>query len=231
MTKKKNSSVLACIVALVFCLSTSQLTQAADWGRFRGPNGNGYSAGDKFPATFKVNEALWKCPLPGKGNSSPVVGGGNVYVTSADPATSVRTLTAIDIESGKSVWSAEFPLQAFKAHKRNGFASSTPCADEKHVYVLWQSTTDSAIHALNHQGKEVWKYGWVCSRSRMCDIPDFTWWSTVVNARQRKAREFLVSARCRHGYGVLENTEENSTHGIFDARYLSRKIGTSTGDL
>ena len=159
MTKKKNSSVLACIVALVFCLSTSQLTQAADWGRFRGPNGNGYSAGDKFPATFKVNEALWKCPLPGKGNSSPVVGGGNVYVTSADPATSVRTLTAIDIESGKSVWSAEFPLQAFKAHKRNGFASSTPCADEKHVYVLWQSTTDSAIHALNHQGKEVWKYG------------------------------------------------------------------------
>ena len=158
MTKKANSSVLACVAALWFCLSTSLSVQAGDWGRFRGPNGTGYAAAAKFPATFEVADALWQCPVAGMGNSSPVVGGGNVYVTSADPETSVRKLTAIDVESGKNAWSVEFPLQVFKAHKRNGFASSTPCADERHVYVLWQSATDSAIHALNHQGKKVWKY-------------------------------------------------------------------------
>jgi len=158
MIKNLNSSLLTCVVALSFCLLTGLSLQAADCGRFRGPNGNGYSAEAKFPATFEIEKALWKSPVPGKGNSSPVIGGGNIYVTSANTESGVRKLNAIDVESGKLVWSVEFPLQVFKAHKRNGFASSTPCVDEKHVYVLWQSATNSAIHALDHQGKEVWKY-------------------------------------------------------------------------
>ncbi|MBT4694387.1 MAG: PQQ-binding-like beta-propeller repeat protein [Planctomycetaceae bacterium] len=158
MTNKANISTLACVGAFWIFLSPSLFVQADDWGRFRGPNGNGYSAEAKFPATFKIEDALWQCPVPGNGNSSPVVGGGNIYVTSADPETSERKLTAIAVKSGKNAWSVEFPLQVFKAHKRNGFASSTPCADERHVYVLWQSATNSAIHALNHAGKKVWTY-------------------------------------------------------------------------
>ena len=57
MTNKANISVLACVAVFWIFLSLSLFVQADDWGRFRGPNGNGYSAAAKFPATFKIDDA------------------------------------------------------------------------------------------------------------------------------------------------------------------------------
>ena len=36
------------------------------------------------------------------------------------------------------------------------FASSTPAVDASQVYVLWTEPERASIHALDHEGREVW---------------------------------------------------------------------------
>ena len=61
--------------ALVVVLSSAS-TQAADWARFRGPDGQGISPDKGLPVTWSETEnVLWKTELPGAGTSSPIVVG------------------------------------------------------------------------------------------------------------------------------------------------------------
>ncbi len=48
---------------------------AADWTRFRGPNGSGVSAATNLPAAWTEKDYRWKVTLPGSGHASPVVFG------------------------------------------------------------------------------------------------------------------------------------------------------------
>src|SRR5882672_1680662 len=44
------------------------------WSRWRGPSGQGLVSGSCFPNNSATTEnILWKTPVPGRGNSSPVV--------------------------------------------------------------------------------------------------------------------------------------------------------------
>ena len=73
------------VAAVVFgtALAMSAIVDAADWTRFRGPNGSGTSADAKTPIRWSDKENLvWKTPLPGPGTSSPIVTGGKIFLTS-----------------------------------------------------------------------------------------------------------------------------------------------------
>lgn len=131
---------------------------AQEWTRFRGPNGSGVSEAKTVPVEWDAKDINWRAELPGKGNSSPIVWGDHVYVTSAvdDPPT--RYLLCLDAASGKLLWQREVPFTTYKKHKNNSFASNTPCADADHVYVLWQSKENSPLVAFTHDGEEVWRY-------------------------------------------------------------------------
>src|SRR5262245_61988248 len=58
---------------------------AGYWSRWRGPSGQGLVTGsgytDKWSATENV---FWKKPVPGRGNSSPIVWGDRIFVTTAE---------------------------------------------------------------------------------------------------------------------------------------------------
>ena len=59
---------------------------AADpWPQWRGPDGQGHAAAaHDLPITWSEQENVrWKTPLPGRGWSSPVIGGGLVWMTTA----------------------------------------------------------------------------------------------------------------------------------------------------
>ena len=45
----------------------------ANWTRFRGPNGSGVADDKDIPVQWQSQNILWKVPLPGPGNSSPVI--------------------------------------------------------------------------------------------------------------------------------------------------------------
>ena len=56
---------------------------AADWPQWRGPRGIGVSDETNLPERWSATENVaWKAPISGAGISTPVVAGGQVYVTS-----------------------------------------------------------------------------------------------------------------------------------------------------
>ena len=55
------------------------------WPRWRGPNDDGMARGDA-PLQWSDKERMaWKVPVPGRGNSSPVVWGDRIFLTTAVP--------------------------------------------------------------------------------------------------------------------------------------------------
>lgn len=69
------------LVALVAGVETA----ADPWTQWRGPAGQGHAeAAHDLPVTWSETENVrWKTPLPGRGWSSPVVGGGLAWMTTA----------------------------------------------------------------------------------------------------------------------------------------------------
>ncbi|HSH96036.1 MAG TPA: hypothetical protein VK968_17955, partial [Roseimicrobium sp.] len=53
-------------VAGMLLLAASLSLTAADWNRFRGPNGSGNAEAGKLPVTLDAGSTLWKIPV-GKG--------------------------------------------------------------------------------------------------------------------------------------------------------------------
>ena len=72
---------------LVLCMLPAALLMAAEpeWPQWRGPAGQGHApAAHDLPVTWSETENItWKTPLPGRGWSSPVIGDGRIWMTTA----------------------------------------------------------------------------------------------------------------------------------------------------
>ena len=125
---------------LMFCLFVFVFAGrlSADWPQFRGPDGQGHSDHENVPIHWsEENNVAWKSGVPGKGLSSPVIAGNQVWMTSAtDEGKSLRAI-CFDKTSGQLLHNIEV-LQTDDPgprHKINGYASPTPVLDGKHVFV------------------------------------------------------------------------------------------------
>ncbi|MCB1021296.1 MAG: PQQ-binding-like beta-propeller repeat protein, partial [Acidobacteria bacterium] len=125
---------------------------AADWPRFRGPNGSGVGEGAGYPASLERGTEVWRTPVPA-GQSSPVIAAGRLYLTASDGD---RLLTlAFDPANGKELWRAELVrTRKQKGYAVNGSASPTPVADELGVYAFFE---DFGLIAYDRDGKERWR--------------------------------------------------------------------------
>ena len=146
---------------------------AANWPRFRGPDGAAVAVGAAPPLTWDGTTGqniAWKTPLPGPGSSSPVVWGDAVFLTcytgygtdespNAEPADLVRHLLRLDRATGEIVWRADVPSTAHEDEYRgfiseHGYATSTPCTDGARVYCYFGK---SGAVAFDFEGKELWR--------------------------------------------------------------------------
>jgi len=97
----------------------------------------------------------WKTKIPGKGSSSPIAVGGRFIVTAAeaDGESAVRSVYAVDAETGGIVWQTEVvSAPAGSIHAINTFAAPTPVTDGRHVFVFF----GSHLASLDLDGKLVW---------------------------------------------------------------------------
>lgn len=129
------------------------------WPRFRGHDGDGLASGFRFPEPWSEKAIRWKIELPGPGHSSPIVWKDRVFVTSCDPATARRILCCFNAADGKLVWQKEFDSKPHTMNKDNNYASSTPAADERAVYLYYTVPEEVSVVAIGHDGKELWRQG------------------------------------------------------------------------
>jgi outer membrane protein assembly factor BamB len=140
----------ACVVLLV----SLSLSPAADWPRFRGPNGTGTAAGP-LP-TIDARSAVWKAAIPGRGVSSPIVVGGKVFLQSASTDGSKRMLLCLSAADGQVLWTKEMPGKPSKTHAKNSLASGTPACDGERVYCVSWDGDALTLLAYDVAGKELW---------------------------------------------------------------------------
>jgi outer membrane protein assembly factor BamB len=122
----------------------------------------------------------WKLPIPGLGNSSPVIWGDRIFLTTAVPvkpgegpkpvsggfgqgATGEQpehrlTVMSVDRRSGKVQW--ERTVRSVKPHegyhRRYGsYASNSPVTDGKRLYASFGS---NGVYCLDLDGKVLWEW-------------------------------------------------------------------------
>src|SRR5262245_33861085 len=93
------------------------ISSAADWSRFRGPNGSGVTTDtEPVPDSWSADKNLkWKIALPGPGSSCPIIVGDKIFVTCwsgygterrerGDQKNLKRHLICLDRKTGKTIW-------------------------------------------------------------------------------------------------------------------------------
>jgi len=142
---------------------------AADWLRFRGPNGTGVSESTGVPTEFGPEKNLvWRTEVP-PGYSSPILVGDRIFVTAyegekrssagANPSIVLDHeklwTIALDRASGKILWRREAPAARNEVlDARNSPASPSPVSDGKNVYVFFG---DYGLVSYGPDGNERWK--------------------------------------------------------------------------
>lgn len=131
---------------------------AADWPRFRGPNGDGISSEKNIPVTWSTTDnVLWSVGIPGKGHSSPIVVGEKIFLQTASDDGSDRALLCLNTKDGKQQWSYKLEGNVGRTHKLNNLSSGTPATDGERVYTLFWDGDKLLLAACDMAGKEVWK--------------------------------------------------------------------------
>jgi outer membrane protein assembly factor BamB len=98
---------------------------------------------------------LWKAAVPGRGNSSPIVWGDRIIVTTADTDGRRLSVLAYRRSDGAKLWETPAPAGRTDryAHFKNGHASATPATDGRRIYV---SFGGRGLMALDMEGRLQW---------------------------------------------------------------------------
>ena len=144
------------IVHAVFAFSLSLAVHAEQWPSFRGPAGNGISHEKNLPLQWGANQnVVWRTPLPGPGNSTPVVWGNRIFVSQAVEADNRRTLICFDRHNGSMLWQKGV-TQSLKepSIQDNPPCSPSPVVDGKRI-VAWFGS--AGIVCYDFKGNELWR--------------------------------------------------------------------------
>ena len=130
----------------------------SNWPQFRGPKGDGHSDATGLPLTWSETENVkWKTPIHGKAWSSPVVWGGQVWVSTAPEEGTRLHAICIDKETGKIVRDIKLfdVVLPQYVHPFNTYASPTPAIEEGRVYVTFGAPGTACVDTQS--GKVLWQ--------------------------------------------------------------------------
>ncbi|TDI33961.1 MAG: DUF3471 domain-containing protein, partial [Acidobacteria bacterium] len=170
--------------------------QARNWPGFRGLQASGVADGQGVPAVWNVEtgeNVRWKTPIPGVGNSSPIIWEDRIFVTTAistagndtlrtgnygdvdsveDDSEHIFRIYGLSLSTGEIVWERTVArrVPGAKRHMKSTQANSTPVTDGKRVVALFG--TVGLLVAYDLDGKPLWKTdigtldaGWFYDRS------------------------------------------------------------------
>ena len=128
-------------------------SNAADhWNQFRGPNGAGSGSGFSPPVELAESKIAWNVNVP-EGMASPVIWENQLYVVGLEEG----RFKTVALSSGKGalLWELKLPeVTLGKVHRAGHQVASTPCADEKGIYVYFGPF---GMVSYDHSGKERWR--------------------------------------------------------------------------
>ena len=173
-------SMAVTVVALLYWTLASGLApEETYWPYWRGPAADGMAVGNAPLNWSDTQNIRWQTDIPGLGNSSPVVWGDQVFLTTAirtgAPAAAAPEAGArgrapsgpqaehnfdvlcLDRKTGRLLWqrTAKTAVPHEGAHQTYGsFASNSPVTDGRHVYAFFGSR---GMYCYDMKGNLVWQ--------------------------------------------------------------------------
>jgi outer membrane protein assembly factor BamB len=174
--------LLICLVPAPSWAQDFNRDRLDNWHQWRGPEATGVAPRGEPPVQWgEKTNVKWKTPLPGRGSSTPIVWGDQVFVLTAsdtgrqadpkdiakpDPRFESKTrppttihqyvVTSIDRQTGKVRWQQvaveQVPHQGH--HETHSYAAFSPTTDGKHLYVSFGSR---GLFCYDLAGKLQWK--------------------------------------------------------------------------
>lgn len=165
--------------ALILSLAARGVQAENHWPQFRGPDSRGVAADNPaLPETWSATEhVVWKTDIAGRGWSSPIVWGQQVFLTTVtseapleeqtkglylggerrEPPAAVHhwRVLALDLGSGQVVWDREVQAGPPRSpiHLKNTYASETPVTDGERVYAYFGNV---GMFCFTLAGEPVW---------------------------------------------------------------------------
>jgi outer membrane protein assembly factor BamB len=181
--------------------------RADNWPCWRGPTGMGYTAEKDLPLHWDgktKDNLLWKTPVGGIGNSSPIVWGDRVFVTVSQKQTNAESdakiipehwVSCYQVTGGKELWRTSVK----PGHYPRGYgiyAVPTPVTDGKLVFCWFSS---GVMAALDFEGKIAWR--------------------DEVGGELPKHFDGLINSPLLHGDTVIRlvNVDQNGGNGVLQA--------------
>ena len=199
-------------LALAF-LSTS-LIAAENWPEYRGPTGDGHSDAKGLPVTFGEGDHVkWKTAIHGKGWSSPVIWGSQIWLTTATEDGTELSALCVDKESGKVLRDDVLFRVATPqfCHKFNSYASPTPAIEEGRVYVTFGSPGTACLDTKT--GKKIWeRTDFVCNHYRGAGSSPILWKDLLIMNFDGSDHQFIVALDKKTGKTVWQ-TKRSADYG------------------
>ena len=138
-----------------------------DWPEFRGPWGDGHASGPGdtkligLPLQWsETNNVTWKTPIPYRGWATPVVLGGQVWLTTATDDGHDFFAIGLDAKTGKvlfneKVFHSDDPEPLGNGASMNCYATPSPAIEKGRVYVHFGSFGTACLDTST--GKVLWK--------------------------------------------------------------------------
>jgi len=131
----------------------SRPPSSAGWSGLHGGVAQGVSDESRLPVTWSADDnVLWEIGLPGWGDSSPIVVGDRIYLTSQTDNHDLHVL-AMDRDTGKQLWIRNVGSGKGKTHELQNMATPTPVSDGHHV---WAYFGTGLLVCLDKAGNVVW---------------------------------------------------------------------------
>lgn len=152
---------------LLLSLNGGVLTARADWPDFRGPFGNGQVSApeDSKPIGLplewsETKNIAWKTAIPEKGWATPVIMGGQIWMSSATPEGHDYFAICVDEKTGKilfneKVFHTDKPEPHGNGASMNSYATPSPVIEAGRVYVHYGSAGTACLDTKT--GKVLWK--------------------------------------------------------------------------
>lgn len=130
----------------------------ANWPEWRGPAQNGATSERGLPLHWSATENVkWKIPLPGPGNSTPIVWEDKIFLTQAIADEGKRLLLCFGRADGNLLWQSGTVYAAKdETHPSNPQCSASPATDGERV-IAWFGS--AGLFCYDMEGKELWKRG------------------------------------------------------------------------
>ena len=143
---------------LLLTISFGAVAQESNWTHFRGSDLNGISTDNQVPVFWNdTTNVIWKTDIRGKGWSSPVIYGNQVWLTTATIDGKEMSGICVDFKTGKILYDILLFKQEsiYGKHSINTYATPTPCIEKGYVYLNFGSTGTVCVNT--NDGKVVWK--------------------------------------------------------------------------